>query len=225
MDLKSVYVMESSGKVKIGVAHDPQKRLQSLAVGNFHLHLIYESPKLSNSYAIESKLHKMFSDCAVGREWFDIDSVEDVVKAVQRFVDLYGETHKKISHPEYELSVKDGEESFTFSEWIAKTELEVEKMKQENEELQKFVYHILGYEIPNRYTDCIYKTLFGMDAAQLREKYSIGKKDNLRDCFSQEELCSVETMERLVSGLVDLGWGYDRIKEFIQQNNLKQIAV
>ena len=75
------------------------------------------------------------------------------------------------------------------------------------------------------YTNCIYKTLFGMDAAQLREKYSIGKKDNLRDCFSQEELCSVETMERLVSGLVDLGWGYDRIKEFIQQNNLKQIAV
>lgn len=75
------------------------------------------------------------------------------------------------------------------------------------------------------YTNCIYKTLFGMDAAQLREKYSIGKKDNLRDCLSQEELCSVETMERLVSGLVDLGWGYDRIKEFIQQNNLKQIAV
>lgn len=74
------------------------------------------------------------------------------------------------------------------------------------------------------YTNCIYKTLFGMDAAQLREKYSIGKKDNLRDCFSQEELCSVETMERLVSGLVDLGWGYDRIKEFIQQNNLKRLV-
>lgn len=74
------------------------------------------------------------------------------------------------------------------------------------------------------YTNCIYKTLFGMDAAQLREKYSIGKKDNLRDCLSQEELCSVETMERLVSGLVDLGWGYDRIKEFIQQNNVKRIS-
>ena len=49
MDLKSVYVMESNGKVKIGVAHNPQKRLESLAVGNYCLHLIYESPKLSNS--------------------------------------------------------------------------------------------------------------------------------------------------------------------------------
>ena len=146
------------------------------------------------------------------------------MKVAQRFVDLYGETHKKISQPTYELSVKDGEESFPLSEWIAKTELEVKNMKQENEELQKFVYHILGYEIPNLYTDCIYKALFGMNAAQLREKYSVGKKDNLRDCFSQEELCSVESMERLVSGLVDLGWEYDRIKEFIQSNNLKRLA-
>lgn len=74
------------------------------------------------------------------------------------------------------------------------------------------------------YTNCIYKALFGMDASQLREKYSIGKKDNLRDYFSGEELCSVESMERLVSGLVDLGWEYDKIKGFIQQNNVKRIS-
>ena len=201
MGLKSVYVMESNGNVKIGVAHNPQKRLESLAVGNCHLHLIYESPKLSNSYAIESKLHEMFFDCSVGHEWFDIDNAEDVVKAAQRFVDLYGETHKKISQPAYELSVKVGEESFPLSEWIAKTELEVENMKQENEELQKFVYHILGYEIPNLYTDCIYKSLFGMNAEQLRTKYGVRENDNLRDYFSKEDLYNVESMERLVSGL------------------------
>ena len=74
------------------------------------------------------------------------------------------------------------------------------------------------------YTNCIYKALFGMNASQLREKYSIGKKDNLRDYFSREELCSVESMERLVSGLVDLGWEYDKIKGFIQQNNVKRIS-
>lgn len=74
------------------------------------------------------------------------------------------------------------------------------------------------------YTNCIYKVLFGMNASQLREKYSVSKKDNLRDCFSQEELCNVESMERLVSGLVDLGWEYDQIKEFIQQNNVKRLS-
>ena len=74
------------------------------------------------------------------------------------------------------------------------------------------------------YTNRIYKIIFGMNANQLREKYNIGKKDSLRDCFSIEELKSVQSMECLVSGLVDCGWGYDKIKSFIEQTNTKQLA-
>ena len=74
------------------------------------------------------------------------------------------------------------------------------------------------------YTNCIYKVLFGMNAKQLREKYNVDKKDNLRDYFSEEDLRTVQSMECLVSGLVDCGWGYDQIKEFIQQNNSARIA-
>ena len=74
------------------------------------------------------------------------------------------------------------------------------------------------------YTNCIYKVLFGMNAKQLREKFGIGKKDNLRDYFTEEELKTVQSMECLVSGLVDCGWGYDQIKNFIQQNNTMKIA-
>lgn len=75
------------------------------------------------------------------------------------------------------------------------------------------------------YTNCIYKVLFNMDANQLREKYGISKKDSLRDCFTQEELRAVQSMECLVSGLVDCGWEYSKVKEFIQTNNsIKQIA-
>ncbi len=69
------------------------------------------------------------------------------------------------------------------------------------------------------YTNCIYKALFGMNANQLREKYGIDKKANLRDFFSREELEAVQSTERLVSGLVDCGWEYARIKDFIAQNN------
>ena len=75
------------------------------------------------------------------------------------------------------------------------------------------------------YTNCIYKVLFGMDAAQLREKFGIKKSDNLRDCFTQEELRAIQSMECLVSGLVDCGWEYSRIKEFIQQNNAQRQLV
>ena len=64
-----------------------------------------------------------------------------------------------------------------------------------------------------------------MNANQLREKFGIGKKDKLRDCFTQEELLAIQSMECLVSGLVDCGWEYTKIKEFIHTNNTRrQIA-
>lgn len=71
----------------------------------------------------------------------------------------------------------------------------------------------------SNYTNCIYRALFGKDAAQLRRDYGLGAKDNLRDAFPQEELAAVQSMERLVSGLVDCGWEYAQIKEFIGKTN------
>ena len=74
------------------------------------------------------------------------------------------------------------------------------------------------------YTNFIYKVLFGMNAKQLREKLGISRNENLRDFLSEEELRAVQSMECLVSGLVDCGWGYGQIKEFIQQNNTLRVA-
>lgn len=74
------------------------------------------------------------------------------------------------------------------------------------------------------YTNCIYKVLFGMSAKQLRERYGVDHKTDLRDCFTAEELAAVQSMERLVSGLVDCGWEYDAVKAFIQQNNMKKLT-
>lgn len=71
----------------------------------------------------------------------------------------------------------------------------------------------------SNYTNCIYKILFGKNAKQLREEYGISEKDNLRDYLSAEELRAIQSMECLVSGLVDCGWGYEQIKDFIQKNN------
>lgn len=74
------------------------------------------------------------------------------------------------------------------------------------------------------YTDLIYKVVLGNNAKQLREKYGIGKKDNLRDYLSSEELAKVKSVEMVVSGLVDCGWGYDEIKAFINNKAIKLIA-
>ena len=81
----------------------------------------------------------------------------------------------------------------------------------ENERMHGHAYSI--------YTNVIYKVLFGMNAAQLREKYQIKASDNLRDCFTQEELRAIQSMECLVSGLVDCGWEYTAVKDFITKTN------
>lgn len=71
------------------------------------------------------------------------------------------------------------------------------------------------------YTDLIYKVVLGKSAKQLREELGIGKQDNLRDSLSTEELAKVKSVEMVVSGLVDCGWGYDDIKNFILNTSRK----
>ncbi len=74
------------------------------------------------------------------------------------------------------------------------------------------------------YTDLVYKVVFGKNAKQLREEYGIGRRDDLRDLFSQEELAKVKSVEMIVSGLVDCGWGYSEVKELVSNQTKKLIA-
>ena len=85
------------------------------------------------------------------------------------------------------------------------------QQSNENERMHGHAY--------STYTDIIYKVVFGCRAKELREQYGITKKDNLRDYFSQEELAKVQSVEMVVSGLVNCGWGYNEIKEFIANVN------
>ncbi|MCU6734957.1 Rha family transcriptional regulator [Diplocloster agilis] len=90
------------------------------------------------------------------------------------------------------------------------------QLSQENERMHGHAY--------STYTNVIYKAVFGKDAKHLREEYGITKKDNLRDCFSEEELKAVQSVEMVVSGLVDFGWSYDQIKDFILHQDLMRLA-
>lgn len=87
------------------------------------------------------------------------------------------------------------------------------KESGENERMHGHAY--------STYTDLIYKVVLGKSAKQLREELGIGKQDNLRDSLSAEELAKVKSVEMVVSGLVDCGWGYDDIKNFILNTSRK----
>ena len=90
------------------------------------------------------------------------------------------------------------------------------QQSEENERMHGHAY--------STYTNIVYKAVFGKDAKHLREEYGISKKENLRDYFSEEELKAVQSVEMIVSGLVNCGWGYDQIKEFVLNQNLKMLA-
>ena len=90
------------------------------------------------------------------------------------------------------------------------------KESGENERMHNHAY--------STYTDLIYREVFGKSAKQLRDEYGISKKENLRDCFSPEELAKVKSVEMVIGGLVDCGWGYDDVKSFITNASRKLIA-
>ena len=89
------------------------------------------------------------------------------------------------------------------------------QQSSENERMHGHAY--------STYTDIVYKVVFGKTAKQLREEYGITKKDNLRDYFNADEISKVQSVEMIVSGLVNCGWGYDEIKGFIVSTKNKLI--
>lgn len=90
------------------------------------------------------------------------------------------------------------------------------KQSKENERMHGHAYSL--------YTDMIYKALFGKSVKQFREEFGINKTDSLRDYFTSEELRAIQSKEMLVSSLIDCGWGYEQIKNFIQDNTRKMIS-
>ena len=90
------------------------------------------------------------------------------------------------------------------------------KMKITESPNKRFAY-------PN-YTNLIYRNLFGKTAKELESDYGVKAKENLRDFFTGDDLAKVQSMEMLVSSLINCGWGYQQIKEFIQNEATKMIA-
>jgi Rha family phage regulatory protein len=90
------------------------------------------------------------------------------------------------------------------------------KMKITKSPNKRFAY-------PN-YTNLIYRNLFGKTAKELESDYGVKAKENLRDFFTGDDLAKVQSMEMLVSSLINCGWGYQQIKEFIRSEATKMIA-
>ena len=89
------------------------------------------------------------------------------------------------------------------------------KMKVMDSPHKKFAY-------PN-YTKLIYKVLFGKSLKELQEQYHVKNKESIRDYLTNDDIRDIETMELLVSSLINCGWAYVQIKEFLYANSIKQL--
>ena len=89
------------------------------------------------------------------------------------------------------------------------------QISNENERMHGHAY--------STYTDLVYRSVFGQTAKQLRATFNIDKTANLRDCFTTEELQKLQNAEMLVSSLMGYGWGYNDIKDFMENKELNKI--
>ena len=83
------------------------------------------------------------------------------------------------------------------------------KMKIADSPNKRFAY-------PN-YTRMIYKAIFGRTADDLRADFGVKPKESIRDYLTAEQLKEVESLEMLVSSLINVGMGYEEIKNFISE--------
>ena len=89
------------------------------------------------------------------------------------------------------------------------------KMKVMESPHKKFAY-------PN-YTRLIYKVLFGKTLKELQDSLGVKNKESVRDYLTADEIRDIETMETLVSSLLNCGFPYEKIKEFLYKNSIKSI--
>lgn len=81
------------------------------------------------------------------------------------------------------------------------------KMKVDESPNKRFAY-------PN-YTKLIYKTIFGKNIRELQEQFKVKERESIRDYLTADELREVENMEMLISSLINCGWGYEEIRDFV----------
>lgn len=226
--MKRLYIIKSGNYYKIGISENPVDRLAQLKCGNpIEMELIFESEPIENPYKIESALHKKYSCYRLSGEWYSIPNISKEFQNIKNFIYEMNRDKKckdvtrakKITEDIMELFF--GIPKEYESEIIRK---ETEQMKRENEELENFWRSIMGTNAPNIYTNLIYRTLFGKTAKELEQEYGVKAKENLRDFFTGEDLAKVQSMEMLVSSLINCGWGYEQIKEFIKTETMKMIA-
>lgn len=102
--------------------------------------------------------------------------------------------------------------------WAVERELSKRERRRLTDSIQQFFTgDMKGFEYSS-FTNLVYKTLFDLNAAQMKVIYGLEKKDQLRDSLTTEDLRKVVEVETVMASLLRIGKGYDEIKAELLSN-------
>lgn len=100
---------------------------------------------------------------------------------------------------------------------VRKSLTEVILLSGENERMQGHAYAI--------YTDAVYKAALGSSAKQFREERGLGRKEDLREHLTADELAKVSRVEHMVGSLLEAGFDYDGVKAVLADYNGRRLSL
>lgn len=73
-EIKSVYICEMMGFIKIGISNNPINRMKTISAGTpFESNLLYsiEMPSFQHAFFVEQKSHEILKEKKIKNEWFN----------------------------------------------------------------------------------------------------------------------------------------------------------
>lgn len=207
---KSIYVFEYLGRYKIGISKNINRRLSQLSCGCPGIKCIYCSNLLSNFLEMEKVLHKLFSQWNVGGEWFSrVD-----IKQIESIINKNGKTNVIISKKDKNLDFLHIMEKL----FCKDDDKNLQEIKEENAELEKFLQSVNGLDVPNIYSDLIYDILFGENTEELRKKFDVERFESFRKHLTDEQNKQIDDYTLIVIGLINLYKDFNYIEYFLYNN-------
>lgn len=219
--LQSVYLIKSAdGNVKIGISQNPDARLKELHVGNSsNMQLLYESKPIYNAPKIEHMLHKKYMKQHVSGEWFKINDIPTLTEQIEEAIKTHGKFKKVVDPRGQEVHDAMKAHIAFLNSKADEMRDKAESEKQSNDYALNFSRCICGAvpEEKSFYTKLIYKMIFGKSLDELKIDFNVKEKESIREHMTAEQLQEVESLEMLISGLINIGMSYQEIKQFVEE--------
>ena len=203
MSTQYIYMLRAGENTyKIGISKNMAQRTETLAVGNpVKIIPIWHTNKpIYNARKIEIAIHRHYKSNNIYGEWFLFTDIDGVIEKIKKEVKACGIlTNPKKSNHLFKNPF-DSIHSHYQGE-LRRLKKERAEITQENKRQHNFLNAMLG-------------VISAEDSEYMLLVQSVSSEQKRRNDILQ-----------LISGLINCGWGYDKIKEFVSKEAVPMAAI